>query len=254
MTVTRCEDHVGIVQLNRPKVYNALSFDMLDELARALEALDADDSVHVILIHGDDRAFSAGADIKDMADSDAVSWYLNDPLSVWDRIPRIRKPIVAAIAGHALGGGCELAMMCDVIVASKTARFGQPEIKIGIIPGAGGTQRLIRAVGKAVAMDMILSGRVLTADEALAAGLVSRVVEPDRYLEEAMNLAREMATKLSPIALRVAKEAVLKAHDVGLSEGLREERVLFHLLTATEDHTEGMKAFIEKREAHYAGK
>ncbi|UCF34424.1 MAG: enoyl-CoA hydratase/isomerase family protein, partial [Phycisphaerales bacterium] len=201
-----------------------------------------------------DKAFSAGADIKDMSSAEAVGWYKTDPLLAWERVARIRKPIVAAVSGFAFGGGCELAMTCDIIIAAESAKFGQPEIKIGIMPGAGGTQRLTRCVGKALAMDMILSGRPITAEEALRAGLVSRVVPDDRYLKEAMELAHELANGRSAVALRIAKEAVLKAHDSFLSQGLRDERDLFYLLCATEDHVEGMKAFLEKRDPKFVGK
>lgn len=253
LVVVRREDHVGIIQLNRPDRLNALSFDMLGELTGALDALDHDEDVHVILIHGSDKAFSAGADIKDLSECEPVPWYLTDPLGLYDRVAAVRTPIVAAVSGHALGGGCELAMMCDVVVASETARFGQPEIKIGAIPGAGGTQRLIRSVGKAVAMDMILSGRTLTAAEALSFGLVSRVAPAESYLDEAITLARQMA-ELSPVALRVAKEAVIAAHETSLNRGLREERNLFHLLAGSQDRREGMAAFLEKRAPLYSGR
>ncbi len=254
IVLTRSEGQVGVVQLNRPETLNAVSFEMLGRLGTALEGFDADDGIHVIVAHGCDRAFAAGADITDMADSQTVPWYKTDPLAAWERIARIRKPIVAAVTGYALGGGCELAMMCDVVIAGESAKFGQPEVKIGLIPGAGGTQRLIRAVGKAIAMDMILTGRMLSAGEALQAGMVSRVVPDERCLGEAMDLARELAEKRSAFALRVAKEAVLKAHESFLSQGLRDERNLFYLLCATEDHSEGMKAFIEKREPRFTGR
>lgn len=254
LILSRREGHVGIAQLNRPDVYNALSFELLDTLAATLDGFDADPDIHVIVIHGSDKAFSAGADINNLAECDPVRWYMTDPLGVFDRISAVATPIVAAISGHALGGGCELAMMCDIVVASETAKFGQPEIKIGVIPGAGGTQRLIRSVGKALAMDMVLTGRTISAQEALAAGLVSRIAPVDKYLDEALALAKEMADGLSPVALRVAKEAVNKAHESLLTQGLREERNLFHLLTATEDQDEGMAAFLEKRPAKYKGR
>jgi enoyl-CoA hydratase len=252
--LTRVDDHVGVIQLNRPEVYNAVSFEMLGQLAETCERFDADERVHVILIHGSDKAFSAGADIKDMSSAEAVHWYQTDPLLAWERLARIRKPMIAAVSGFAFGGGCELAMTCDIIIAAESAKFGQPEVKIGIMPGAGGTQRLIRAVGKSLAMDMILSGRPITADEALRAGLVARVSPDDQYLEDATNLAQELANGRSPIALRVAKEAVLKAYESFLSQGLRDERDLFYLLCATEDHTEGMKAFLDKRPPRFTGR
>jgi len=252
--LTHVDDHVGVIQLNRPEVYNAVSFEMLAELAGACERFDADEQVHVILIHGSEKAFSAGADIKDMSSAEAVHWYKTDPLLPWERLARIRKPIIAAVTGFAFGGGCELAMTCDIIIAAQSAKFGQPEIKIGIMPGAGGTQRLIRAVGKPLAMDMILSGRPITADEALRAGLVARVSPDDQCLKDALGLAHELANGRSPVALRIAKEAVLKAHESFLSQGPRDERDLFYLLCATEDHTEGMEAFLAKRTPRFTGK
>ena len=254
LVLTRKEGHVGVAQLNRPKAYNAVSFAMLDRLVEVLQEFDTDDEVHVILLHGSDKAFAAGADIKGMADAEAVKWYKTDPLGPWEKIAHIRKPIIAAVSGFALGGGCELAMMCDIIIAAESAQIGQPEIKLGIIPGAGGTQRLTRNVGKPLAMDMVLTGRSLTAAEALRAGLISRVSPDDRCLQDAMDLARELAEKRGAVALRVAKEAVLKAHETFLSQGLRDERDLFYLLCATEDATEGMKAFAEKREPKFTGR
>jgi len=254
IVLSRTDGHVGILQLNRPKALNAVSFAMLGKIVEKLELFDCDDAIHVMVVHGDERAFAAGADIKDMADSEAVDWYCRDPLGLWEHIANIKKPIIAAVNGFALGGGCELAMMCDIVVAAQGAQFGQPEIKIGIIPGAGGTQRLVRSVGKAVAMELILTGRSITADEALRMGLVSRVVPDDRCVQEALALAQTLAEKRSAVALRVAKEAVLGAHNSFLSQGLRDERRLFHLLCATEDHTEGMKAFIEKRDPVFEGK
>jgi enoyl-CoA hydratase len=252
--LTRIEGHVGVIQLNRPDALNALSFEMLEALAAALAELDTDDGVHVILLHGSDKAFAAGADIKTMADADPVRWYVEDRLGVWERLAKARKPVIAAVSGYALGGGCELAMMCDIVIAAESAQFGQPEIKLGIIPGAGGTQRLTRAVGKALAMDMVLTGRSLSAKEALAAGLVSRVAPDASWLEDAKLVAQELAEKRSPVALRVAKEAVLKAQESFLSQSLRDERDLFYLLCATQDANEGMKAFVEKRPPKFAGR
>lgn len=251
---THVEQHVGVVSIRRGSVMNALDAETLNALATAAERHDSDETVRVIVIRGTARAFSAGGDIHWMAQAAPVRWYLDDPLSPWDRLAQVRKPMIAAVRGFALGGGCELAMICDIVIAGVSARFGQPEVKIGIIPGAGGTQRLIRAVGKALAMDMILTGRVLSAEEALQAGLVSRVVPDDRCEQEAEAIAHELAERRSPMALRVAKEAVNKAHESFLSQGLREERNLFHLLAATEDHVEGTQAFLEKRTPRYTGK
>ncbi len=247
------EGHVGVIRLNRPKQLNALSLDVMKQLVAAFEAFDADDNVYVIVLSGDERAFAAGADINDMANSSVVEQYKRNQFARWERIKRVSKPIVAAVSGFALGGGCELMMHCDVIIASETARIGQPEINIGVMPGAGGTQRLTRAVGKATAMDVILTGRFLTAREALDAGLVSRVVPVEHFFTEAMSVARTIAEK-PPLALRMAKESVLKAHEMSLSDGLEYERKLFYMLFATEDQKEGMKAFVEKRPAKFVGK
>ena len=247
-------NHVGIITINRPEAKNALSLEMVKRMGDYLLEFDSDNQIHVIIIHGDGKSFSAGADINDMTGSHPVNWYRDDPLSVWDRIKNVRKPVIAAVTGYALGGGCELSMMCDIVIAGESALFGQPEIKVGIIPGAGGTQRLIRAVGKALAMDMILTGRLLSAKEALAAGLISRVVQDETCLKEAMSLAQIMANTLSPMALIVAKEAVNSASEMTMNAGLRNERNLFHLLTASEDHMEGILAFLEKRQAQYHGK
>jgi enoyl-CoA hydratase len=247
------EDHIGVIRLNRPKQLNALSLDLMRRLATALEAFDEDDAIRVIVLAGNERAFAAGADIGDMADATVFEQYKRNQFARWERIKRISKPIVAAVSGFALGGGCELMMLCDVIVASDTARFGQPEINIGVIPGAGGMQRLTRAVGKATAMDMVLTGRFLTAAEALDYGLVSRVVPVEHFFDEAMNVARILAEK-PPLALRLAKEGVLKAHEMPLSQGLDYERKLFYMLFATEDQEEGMKAFMEKRKPEFKGR
>ncbi|MCH7702409.1 MAG: enoyl-CoA hydratase/isomerase family protein [Planctomycetes bacterium] len=250
--LTERDGHVGVIRLNRPKQLNALNLALMEQLACALEAFDADDDIRVMVLAGNERAFAAGADIKDMADASVVDQYKRNQFARWERIKRVRKPIVAAVSGFALGGGCELMMHCDVIVASETARIGQPEINIGVMPGAGGTQRLTRAMGKATAMDVILTGRFLTAQEALAGGLVSRVVPVEHYFEEAMKIARVIAEK-PPLAVQMAKESVLKAHEMSLSQGLEYERKLFYMLFATQDQKEGMQAFIEKRKPEFKG-
>jgi enoyl-CoA hydratase len=245
--------HVAHIQLNRPEALNALNLQLMSELKDALRALDADDEVRAIVISGNEKAFAAGADITQMAGKSAVDMYNIDQFSTWDAIKKTKKPLIAAVSGFALGGGCELAMLCDMIVASETARFGQPEIKIGVMPGAGGTQRLTRAVGKALAMEMVLTGRFITAAEALQAGLINRVTPVELYLEEAVKLAKEVAA-LSPLAVKMAKEAVLKAFDSTLEEGLHFERKNFYLLFASEDQKEGMQAFMEKRTPAFKGK
>jgi enoyl-CoA hydratase len=247
------EGAVGRVQLNRPQALNALNSKLMAEVVHAMQAFEADPAVRCILLHGDEKAFAAGADIKEMADQGAIDMYARDFISLWDAVYRIKKPIVAAVSGYALGGGCELAMICDIIVASETARFGQPEISIGVIPGAGGTQRLTRAVGKATAMDMLLTGRMLTAQEAKTAGLVSRVVPPEAYLTEAQKVAKEIATR-SPVALQLGKEAVLQAYETTLAGGVHLERRLFFMAFASEDQKEGMKAFTEKRKPEFKGR
>jgi len=247
------EGPVTVIRLNRPKVLNALNPALMKELAETMERLDKDPSVIVFLLAGSEKAWAAGADIGDMAEQTAISMYERDQFATWERIKRIRKPIVAAVSGWALGGGCELMMLCDIVVASETAQIGQPEINIGVMPGAGGTQRLTRAVGKALAMDIILTGRFLTAREALAHGLVSRVVPKEHWFSEPLKIARDMAKK-GPIALRLAKEGVLKAFEMNLSEGLEYERKLFYTLFATEDQKEGMRAFVEKRKPGFKGK
>ncbi len=253
LILAETDGQLGIVRLNRPKVLNALNPAIMKQLAEQMETFDGDDGVRVIVLAGSERAWAAGADIGDMAERSMLEMYKRDQFATWDRIRRIKKPIVAAVSGYALGGGCELMMLCDVVIASETAQIGQPEINIGVMPGAGGTQRLTRAVGKTTAMDVILTGRFLSAAEALDAGLVSRVVPPEHYYTEALRVARDMANK-GPIALRLAKEAVLKAHETTLSEGLEYERKLFYMLFATEDQKEGMQAFVEKRKAQFKGK
>lgn len=246
------EGRVGIVQLNRPDALNALSLELMIELVAALEAYDQDAEVGAIVVAGSRKVFAAGADIKDMAEATVAEMIRRNQFARWEKIRNISKPVIAAVSGFALGGGCELAMLCDIIVASETAQFGQPEINIGVMPGAGGTQRLTRAVGKSLAMEMVLAGRFITAREALAAGLVSRVVTPECYLSEAVRLAAEIAKK-SPVALRLAKQSVLAAFDSGLSVGLLHERSLFYSLFGTADQKEGMKAFVEKRAAKFSG-
>jgi enoyl-CoA hydratase len=250
--LTSTDGHVGIATINRPDKLNALNLELMKQLVAAMEGFDQDDNIYVILLAGNERAFAAGADIGDMAGATAVSQIKANQFARWERIGRISKPIVAAVSGFALGGGCELAMSCDLIVASETAQFGQPEINIGVMPGAGGTQRLIRAVGKATAMDVILTGRFLSARDALAFGLVSRVVPKEHFYSEALRVCHEIATK-PPLALRLAKDSVRKAYETTLAEGLEYERKLFYLLFATEDQKEGMRAFLEKRPAQFKG-
>jgi enoyl-CoA hydratase len=237
---------VGIIRLNRPQALNALNRALKAELAQAIDAFEADDAIGCMLITGSDKAFAAGADIKEMADKTFIEAYLGNFAGNWDRAARTRKPIVAAVAGFALGGGCELAMQCDLIIAADNAKFGQPEIKLGVIPGIGGTQRLARAVGKAKAMDLILTGRMMDAAEAEKSGLVARVVPAASLMEEAMKVAETIAGMSLPAVL-AAKEAVNRAFESPLSEGVVFERRIFHSLFATEDQKEGMRAFIEKR-------
>lgn len=249
----RYEQHIALVQLNRPKELNALHLELMGEVRDALKALDNDSEVRAIILTGNERAFAAGADIKQMAGKNAIDMLLIDQFSTWDTIKKIKKPIIAAVSGFALGGGNELVMHCDLVIASETAMFGQPEIKIGVMPGAGGTQRLTRNVGKVNAMEMVLTGKFITAQRAYELGLVNRVVPLELYLEEAVKLAREVA-QLSPLAVKLAKEAVLKAYESPLSEGLEFERKNFYMLFATEDQKEGMAAFLEKRTADFKGK
>jgi enoyl-CoA hydratase len=244
---------VALIQLNRPKELNALNLQLMQELRDALQALDKNENVRVIIITGNDQAFAAGADIKQMADKTAIDMLMIDQFSTWDQIRKTKKPIIAAVSGFALGGGCELTMTCDMIIASETAKFGQPEIKIGVMPGAGGTQRLTRAVGKAKAMELVLTGRFLSANEALSYGLVNKVVPVEMYLYEAVQLATEIA-QMSPVAAMLAKEAVNRSFETHLDEGLNFERKNFYLAFASEDQKEGMKAFIEKRKPQYKGK
>jgi enoyl-CoA hydratase len=245
-------EHVGLVRINRPKVRNALNSTVLHELTEALETFDNDPEVGAIVITGDDQAFAAGADIKEMADASAVHMLTRSHIPQFDRLRGIHKPVIAAVSGWCLGGGNELAMACDMIIASETARFGQPEINIGVIPGAGGTQRLTRAVGKAIAMEMVLNNRTLTAEEAMHFGLVNRVVPVERYLGEALLLAAQIAAR-APLAVRLGKEAVNHAFESFLSDGLADERRAFYLLFASQDQKEGMQAFVEKRKASWKG-
>lgn len=246
-------NRVGVITLNRPQALNALNGDLLGELLQALSDFDSDDAIGAIVIAGSDKAFAAGADIKQMASASVVDMLNGTFVELFDGLRQIRKPVIAAVSGYALGGGCELALACDLIVASETACFGQPEVTIGVIPGAGGTQRLARAVGKALAMEMVLNNRTLTAAEALQFGMINRVVSPDRWLEEAIALAEEIASR-APLAVRLGKEAVNRAFELPLGEGLAAERRLFYSLFATQDQKEGMAAFIEKRKPNWQGK
>lgn len=247
------DTHIALIQLSRPKELNALNLQLMSELRDALKVLDNDDNVRVILITGNEKAFAAGADIKQMAGKTTIDMWKIDQFSTWDQIRRTKKPLIAAVSGFALGGGCELAMTCDMIVASETAKFGQPEIKIGVMPGAGGTQRLTKTIGKARAMEMVLTGKFISAQEALDYGLINKVVPVELYLEAAVSLAKEIAS-MSPIAVQLAKEAVNRSFETHLDEGLTLERKNFYLAFASEDQKEGMQAFIEKRKAVYIGK
>lgn len=247
------EKHIALIQLNRPKELNALNLQLMQELRDTLRQLDGNDQVRVIIVTGNEQAFAAGADIKQMADKTAIDMLMIDQFTTWDQIRKTKKPLIAAVSGFALGGGCELAMTCDMIVASETAKFGQPEIKIGVMPGAGGTQRLTRAVGKARAMELVLTGKFLDAAEALQLRLINKVVPVEMYLREAVALAREIAQQ-SPIAVQLAKESVNRSFETHLDEGLTFERKNFYLTFASSDQKEGMKAFIEKRKPEYTGK
>jgi enoyl-CoA hydratase len=244
---------VALIRLNRPESLNALNRALVADLTQMLLDLDQDSEVRAIVITGNERAFAAGADIKEMAGDSAIDMLILDQFQKWDQIKRLKKPLIAAVSGYALGGGCELAMLCDIIIASETAQFGQPEIKIGVIPGAGGTQRLTRAIGKSRAMEYILTGRFFSAQQAYEWGLVSRVVPVELYLEEAIKLAAEIAS-MPPLAVQLAKQAILKSYELSLEEGLHFERRNFYLLFATEDQKEGMKAFIEKRSPQWKGR
>jgi enoyl-CoA hydratase len=239
--------------LNRPQQLNALSDELMEELVSALQELDSDEDVRCIVLGGDERSFAAGADIGELASASPIGLYYARRIERWDAIRNLWTPLVAAVSGYCLGGGCELALACDLIVASESAKFGQPETSLGIIPGAGGTQRFTRAVGKALAMDVILSGRMLSAYEALAAGLVARVVAKEAWLEEAKRVARAIAFK-GPVATRLAKEAVDRAYESTLQLGLEYERRALYLAFASEDAREGLSAFVEKRKPEWKGR
>jgi len=244
---------VGLITLNRPEALNALNNQLMRELMDALDAFDKDDEIGATVITGSEKAFAAGADIKEMAHKNTLQMMDTDHVAVFGRILTIRKPVIAAVSGWALGGGCEVALSCDMIVASDSAKFGQPEINIGVIPGAGGTQRLIRAVGKALAMEMILNNRTLTAQEALQYGLVNRVVPVNDFLNEALKLAEEIASR-APLAVRAAKRMINLSYESFLGEGLAEEKMVFYSLFSSEDQKEGMQAFVEKRKPEWKGK
>jgi enoyl-CoA hydratase len=244
---------VGLITLNRPQVLNALNNQLMQEVMEALESFDKEEDIGAMVITGNEKAFAAGADIKEMADKTTLQMMNQDHVAVFGRIRTIKKPVIAAVSGWALGGGCEVALSCDMIIASDSAKFGQPEINIGVIPGAGGTQRLVRAVGKALAMEMILNNRTLTAQEALQYGLVNRVVPISDFLNEALKLADEIASH-APLAVRAAKRMINHSYESFLTDGLAEEKQAFYNLFATEDQKEGMQAFVEKRKAEWKGK
>ena len=247
------EEPIAVVRLNRPEQLNALSSELMRELVGALENLESDEGIHCIVLAGDERAFAAGADISELRDTATMDLYFGARLDLWDAIRSVRTPLVAAVSGYCLGGGCELAMSCDLIVASETAQFGQPETGLGVMPGAGGTQLLARSIGKAKTMDVVLSGRFLDAHEAERAGLVARVVAREAWLDEAKRVAGEIAAK-GPVAQRLAKEAVNRAYETTLTAGLDVERKLFHLAHSTEDAKEGLAAFGEKRDPNFKGR
>jgi enoyl-CoA hydratase len=251
--LSETRSRVGLITLNRPKALNALNNQLMLEVMDALDAFDSLDGIGAMVITGNEKAFAAGADIKEMADKSSDEMKNNDYTAVFDRIRSIRKPVIAAVSGWALGAGCEVALSCDMIVASESAKFGQPEITIGVIPGAGGTQRLTRAVGKAIAMEMILNNRTLTAQEAYQFGLVNRVVPTETYLEEALKLAEEIASR-APLAVRAAKKMINQVYEESLSDGLLEEKQEFYHLFSSEDQKEGMQAFIEKRKPDWKGR
>jgi enoyl-CoA hydratase len=252
LILTEKRNRVGLITLNRPQAMNALTNALLREVMDALADFDRDQGIGAMVITGNEKAFAAGADIKEMADKSITEMMDSDHVAVFGRIRTIQKPVIAAVSGWALGGGCEVALSCDMIVASESAKFGQPEITIGVIPGAGGTQRLTRAVGKAIAMEMILNNRTLSAQEAYQFGLVNRVVPVDAYLNEAMKLADEIASR-APLAVRAAKKMINQSFELTLSNALNEERQTFYNLFASEDQKEGMKAFIEKRKPEWKG-
>lgn len=244
---------VTILRLNRPEVLNALNSELMETLTKKLEELDQDDSVRVVVLTGNERAFAAGADISELNGQTPVTMLVSAQITRWERIRHFSKPLIAAVAGWALGGGMELTMACDMVIAGDNARFGQPEIKIGVMPGAGGTQRLTKTVGKARAMELVLTGKTITADEAFQMGLVNRVVPREHVVREAVGLAEDIAS-MPPVAVRLAKEAILTALDTPLEVGLTHERRLFNLLFSTEDQKEGMSAFLEKRKPTFQGR
>src|SRR6186997_2018983 len=248
--IVETRGRVGIIKLNRPQALNALNAKLIGELSTAIDAFEADRNIGCLVITGSEKAFAAGADIKEMADKSFLDAFYGDFVSNWDRPARARKPVIAAVAGFALGGGCEIAMQCDLIIAADNAKFGQPEIKLGVIPGIGGTQRLTRAIGKAKAMDLILTGRMMDAQEAERSGLVARVVPAGSLMDEAMKVAETIAGMGRP-SVYAAKESVNRAFETSLAEGIRFERRVFHALFATEDQKEGMAAFVEKRPAKF---
>ncbi len=245
--------NVGLITLNRPDALNALNSALIEDLYQALVAFEADDNIGCMVLTGSEKAFAAGADIKEMQTRDYMDVYLNDFISRWEKIAQVRKPVIAAVAGFALGGGCEMAMACDFVLAAETAKFGQPEIKLGVMPGAGGTQRLTRFVGKAKAMEMCLTGRMMDAEEAERSGLVSRIVPSADLINEAVKTAQKIADMSRPIAM-MTKETVNRAYETTLSEGIRFERRVFHSMFAVEDQKEGMAAFVEKRKANFKHK
>lgn len=244
------KDKVGLITLNRPKALNALNAQVLDDVIAALDELERDDEIGAVVITGSDRAFAAGADIKEMQPKSYMDMFMDDYFARWERLAQFRKPTIAAVGGYALGGGCELAMICDILIAADTAEFGQPEIKLGVIPGIGGSQRLTRAIGKAKAMDLVLTGRNMDAEEAERAGLVSRIVPAAELLDTALEVGATIAAMSLPVAM-IAKEAVNRSFETTLSEGLRFERRVFHSLFATADQKEGMAAFVDKRAAKF---
>jgi len=251
--LTEIRGRVGIVTLNRPQAMNAFNITMLGEVFDALEAFDKDENVLALVVTGNEKAFAAGADIKEMADATPFQMITEARVDVWDRIRGIKKPVIAAVSGWALGGGCEFVLSCDMVIASESAKFGQPEITIGIIPGAGGTQRLARLVGKNLTMEMVINNRTLSATEALQFGLANRVVPVEGYLDAAVAFAEEIASR-APMAVRMAKDSVNAAFETTLTEGLKAEKRNFYPLFSTEDQKEGMQAFIEKRKPNWKGK
>ena len=251
--IVETRGRVGLIALDRPKALNALNAALIEELAHALGTFEADDDIGAMVITGSDKAFAAGADIKEMADKSFIDAYLENFITRWERVTTVRKPVIAAVAGYALGGGCELALMCDFIIAGDNAKFGQPEITIGTIPGAGGTQRLTRLVGKSKAMEMVLTGRTMDAEEAERSGLVSRIVPVGDLVEEAVKVAERIASMSRPSVL-MAKESVARSYETTLAEGVRFERRLFHATFSTVDQKEGMAAFIEKRQPDFTNR